>query len=88
MHLLCQLWCHSYSRPRLISWCGVGAGAYNSAVDNGSTVALYYDANVWGTKNGTEIIQYPPGNVVNNCTEIPGTPQRCFEMAKTTTTDP
>jgi hypothetical protein len=51
-------------------------------------VALYYDANVWGTKNGTEIIQYPPGNVVKNCTEIPGTPQRCFEMVKTTTTDP
>ena len=53
--------------------------AYNSAVDNGSTVALYYDANVWGKPDGVEIIEYPPGNAVKNCTEIPGTPQRCFE---------
>ena len=53
--------------------------AYNSAVDNGSTVALYYDANVWGKPDGVEIIEYPPGTAVKNCTEIPGTPQRCFE---------
>jgi hypothetical protein len=32
--------------------------AYNSLVDDGKRAILYYDANRWGVRNGTEVIKY------------------------------